>query len=96
MFLFIALLLWIIIAARSSCIRNGHRDRYATVYKDVLFSDEMLPDDDDKEGMIGPLNLYMKDSDIWSHAHRMYFIGENSVNYPWFLTKDFPSNGLTE
>jgi hypothetical protein len=26
----------------------------------------------------------------------MYFIGENSVNYPWFLTRDFPTNALTE
>lgn len=38
----------------------------------------------------------MKDSDIWSHVHRMYLIGENSVNYPWFLTRDFPTNALSE
>jgi hypothetical protein len=38
----------------------------------------------------------MRDSDIWSHTHRMYLIGENSISYPWFMTKDFPANALTE
>jgi hypothetical protein len=46
--------------------------------------------------MVGPASLHMRDSDIWSHTHRMYMIGENSVSYPWFLTRDFPTNALSE
>ena len=36
----------------------------------------------------------MNDSDIWSHSHRMYLIGENSINFPWYVPKDFPSRAL--
>ena len=36
----------------------------------------------------------MNDSDIWSHSHRMYLIGENSISFPWFMPKDFPSRAL--
>lgn len=39
-------------------------------------------------------NLGMQDSDIWSHSHRMYLIGENSINFPWFIAKDFPLHAL--
>ena len=27
----------------------------------------------------------MRDEDIWSHTHRMYFLGENSIKFPWYL-----------
>ena len=82
------------IAARSKCIRRGFKDEYATVYDGVLFRDSYEEEFGDDEGFIGPASLYMRDSDIWSHTHRMYLIGENSISYPWFLTKDFPSNAL--
>jgi len=95
-FMLLSLVLWMVISARSGCIQKSHFDRYASVYKDVLFSDETTFDEDDRDGMVGPANMQMKDADIWSHTHRMYFIGENSVNYPWFLTRDFPTNALTE
>jgi hypothetical protein len=36
----------------------------------------------------------MKDSDIWSHSYRMYLIGENSISYPWYMPKNFPSDAL--
>lgn len=26
----------------------------------------------------------------------MYLIGENSINYPWYMPKDFPSDSLAE
>lgn len=38
----------------------------------------------------------MRDSDIWSHAFRMYLIGENSISYPWYMPKDFPTDALAE
>jgi hypothetical protein len=56
----------------------------------------MRDDDGEIEAMIGPHNMGMQDRDIWSHTHRMYFIGENSINYPWFMTRDFPTNSLSE
>lgn len=96
LFLTIALLTWVLISARSSCIQKSHKDNYATVYSGVLFSDMLDEDEDDIVQQIGPQSLQMRDSDIWSHTHRMYFIGENSVNYPWFMTRDFPSNCLSE
>ena len=36
----------------------------------------------------------MQDSDIWGHTHRMYLIGENSINFPWYIPKDFPEVAL--
>ena len=36
----------------------------------------------------------MQDSDIWSHTHRMYLLGENSIKFPWFIPKDFPFRAL--
>lgn len=38
----------------------------------------------------------MKDRDIWSHYYRMYLIGENSISYPWYMTKDFPIDALQD
>lgn len=38
--------------------------------------------------------MKMQDSDIWSHSHRMYLIGENSINFPWYIPKDFPNKAL--
>jgi hypothetical protein len=96
LFFFLSLIMWMTIVARSSCIQQNYKDAYATVYSGVLFSDLIEDDDDDTKMVVGPEALHMRDSDIWSHVHRMYFIGENSINYPWFLTRDFPSNGLSE
>jgi len=96
MFFLLSLVLWMTIVARSGCILHTYKDSYATVYAGVLFSDLINDDDDDKETMVGPSSMHMRDSDIWSHVHRMYLIGENSINYPWFLTRDFPTNALSE
>jgi len=94
-FFLLSLILWIIIALRSKCIRLSTKDYYSNVYDGVLFADSEYVEDYN-EGVIGPDSLHMRDSDIWSHTHRMYLIGENSVSYPWYLTKDFPNNALNE
>lgn len=91
----LSLMLSILIVARSKCIRRAFKDEYASVYDGVLFKDSYPQEVGDDEGFIGPASLHMRDSDIWSHTHRMYFIGENSISYPWFLTKDFPANALS-
>ena len=33
---------------------------------------------------------------IWSHTHRMYLIGTNSISHPWIIPKDFPVDALSE
>ena len=55
--------------------------------------------EDDKEfrqlrGNIELDDVSMNDSCIWSHTHRMYLIGSNSINFPWFIPKDFPRDAL--
>jgi hypothetical protein len=92
---FLTLILWICIIAASKCIGKAHKDRYSTVYDGVLFSDT-LHNEEEIEIMLGPQTLKMKDCDIWSHTHRMYLIGENSINYPWFMPRDFPTDSLSE
>ena len=39
-------------------------------------------------------SIGLVDSDIASHTHRMYLIGENSIHFPWFIPKDFPCKAL--
>ena len=38
--------------------------------------------------------MAMRDEDIWSHTHRMYLVGDNSIKHPWYLPKDFPNSAL--
>jgi len=77
---------------RSSCIKNYFRDEYETVFNNILNSD----DDDCHDAILGETSINMRDSDIWSHYYRMYLIGENSISYPWYMPKDFPSDALNE
>jgi hypothetical protein len=96
MTLALSLVIVILILARSKCIRRAFKNEYDGVYDGVLFKDTNSEQvDEDDEGYVGPASLHMRDSDIWSHTHRMYFIGENSISYPWFITKDFPTNALS-
>jgi len=67
-------------------------DQNLKVYDGVLFNTET--DYDESEELVGRRNLKMNDSDIWSHSHRMYLIGENSISFPWYIPKDFPSKAL--
>lgn len=53
-------------------------------------------DEESVDAILGPTNLHMRDGDIWSHYYRMYLIGENSISYPWYMPKDFPSDALAE
>ena len=90
LFCLFSLVLWIIISLRSNCIKARTKDLYSTVYDGVLFSDASASTfADDTNTVIGPTSLHMRDSDIWSHTHRMYLIGENSIHFPWFMPKDF-------
>lgn len=68
-------------------------DEYAQVYNNVLFS-EMQPIQ--SKIIDNSTNFCMTDSDIFSHTHRMYLIGENSISFPWFIPKDFPNKALNQ
>jgi len=94
MFFLLTLILWIVIALRASCIKVATQDVYETVYDHVLFNDNV--EDDSESVILGSGALHMRDSDIWSHYYRMYLIGENSISYPWYMPKDFPSDALNE
>ena len=80
------------IIIRSACIKSYFRDEYDTVFNRVLLDDDV----DTSDAILGETSLHMRDCDIWSHYYRMYLIGENSISYPWYLPKDFPSDALNE
>lgn len=44
--------------------------------------------------MVNEAAFELKDFNIWSHVHRMYLIGQNSINFPWIIPKDFPVDAL--
>jgi hypothetical protein len=50
--------------------------------------------DESSRGLTNEDDIKMKDANIWSHTHRMYLIGNNSIGVPWFIPKDFPRDAL--
>jgi len=36
------------------------------------------------------------DECMWSHVHRSYLVGNNSISSPWIIAKDFPTDALDE
>lgn len=91
-FLVLTLLLWITLTIHSQAIQRKHKEFNSKVYDGVLFNSDA--DEDATEGFTGRRHLSMLDSDIYSHTHRMYLIGENSVSFPWYIPKDFPNRAL--
>ena len=91
-FLVLTLLLWITLTIHSQAIQRKHKEFNSKVYDGVLFNCDA--DEDAREGSTGRRHLSMLDSDIYSHTHRMYLIGENSVSFPWYIPKDFPNRAL--
>jgi hypothetical protein len=63
-----------------------------TVYDGVLFTES--DSFESTEALPTEKNLRMKDTDIWSHTSRMYLIGENSISFPFYIPRDFPSRSL--
>lgn len=90
-FLILVLLIWIVLVAQSRSLLKKIGDFNSKVYDGILFSENEF---DASESLPGRRSLRMNDSDIWSHTHRMYLIGENSVCFPWYIPKDFPARAL--
>ena len=64
----------------------------------MLQSDQPAEEENDSpsENLVAPRKLGMRDQDIWSHTHRMYLLGQNSMYLPWYIPKDFPNSSLSE
>lgn len=91
-FMLLLILIWISLIARSNAIMESIGKAHSKVYDGVLFTTGA--EKDNQERPISKKNMCMQDSDIWSHSHRMYLIGENSINFPWYIPKDFPNRAL--
>ena len=85
-------LIWVSLIVRSNTLLEKMGDGDSTAYDSVLFNSHAERDNTECE--IGRRDLKMRDSDIWSHSHRMYLIGENSIYFPWYIPKDFPNKAL--
>ena len=92
-FLIMVLFIWFVLIAHSQWILRADKTFRSTVYDGVLFNS--TAEVDPSEEILGPRNLQMQDSDIWSHSHRMYLIGENSISFPWYVPRDFPARALS-
>jgi hypothetical protein len=93
-FLLITFAVWMGLLVASSANQKAFGDFNSTLYDSVLLGTSGL--DLDADQILGKSQLAMQDSDIYSHTHRMYLIGDNSVEFPWYIAKDFPSNSLNE
>jgi hypothetical protein len=91
-FLALVLVIWIALIIHSKSKRSYMNRFRKNVYDGVLFNQSDTIDA--QEDMPDLNNLGMKDSDIWSHTARMYLIGENSISFPWYIPRDFPSRCL--
>lgn len=94
-FLLISLLVFACLSHRASIINSEMKNM-----PEDLFT--QWEDDSDfqsirgsiENGANGITDLSMGDSAVWSHSHRMYLIGSNSISFPWFIPKDFPKDAL--
>ena len=85
-------LIWVSLIVRSNALLEKVGDGDSTAYDSVLFNSDA--ENDNNENEISKRDFKMRDSDIWSHSHRMYLIGENSIYFPWYIPKDFPNKAL--
>mmetsp|Transcript_41110 Transcript_41110/g.62469 ORF Transcript_41110/g.62469 Transcript_41110/m.62469 type:complete len:409 (+) Transcript_41110:2758-3984(+) len=84
----ISLFIFIALTYRSGAMRNKLKSYPETLYQIWEENDES------GRGKITENDLTLRDSNVWSHTHRMYLIGFNSIRYPWFIPKDFPRDAL--
>ena len=93
-FLIVVLALWISLSIHSKLKSFGLSKIDQTVYDGVLFDKPISLQLSDSGKLISPRDMQMQDEEIWSHSHRMYLLGDNSIAYPWFISKDFPPHAL--
>ena len=91
-FLTFVMVMWIAMIIQSKLKSYGLSNFNSKVYDGVLFNSDI--DLSPEQKLVSPRDLAMRDEDIWSHTHRMYLLGDNSIKFPWYLPKDFPSRVL--
>ena len=94
LFLTLVLLMWVTLIIQSKLKSYGLSEFNSKVYEDVLFNTTANIEISPAENLVDPRNLAMRDEDIWSHTHRTYLLGDNSIKFPWFIPKDFPNRAL--
>ena len=92
-FLTLVLLMWVALIIQSKLKSFGLNSFNSKVYDGVLFKDENI-ELNPAEKQVTMHDLAMRDEDIWSHTHRMYLLGDNSILNPWYLPSDFPNQAL--
>lgn len=88
LYLLLTLVVFSCLSRKSEQILENLKDLHETLYQD--WEDE----DDSERGRTDDEHFCLSDSNIWSHTHRMYLIGYNSISFPWFIPKDFPRDSL--
>jgi len=89
-FLVISLMMFGMLSHRSTMIQSALKDLPETIYQ--VWEDE----DDYGRGKTLESDFGLIDQCIWSHTHRMYLIGSNSIRFPWYIAKDFPRDALAK
>jgi len=88
MFLVISLAIFMALSYRTDIMRQKLKNYPETLY-------EIWEEEDERgRGKISEHDMSLRDQNVWSHTHRMYLIGFNSIRYPWFIPKDFPRDAL--
>jgi hypothetical protein len=90
-FLLISLLVFACLSHRASVINQEMKN----MPEDLFTQWESESDFSSIRGQIELDDLSMGDAAVWSHSHRMYLIGSNSISFPWFIPKDFPKDALS-
>lgn len=89
-FLLISLVVFYALHHRSEQINEDQKELPENLYK-------LWENDNEFKHVRGAIELddiSMNDAAIWSHVHRMYLIGSNSISFPWYIPKDFPRDAL--
>lgn len=72
-------------------MNEEHKDLPEMLY--YVWEDD-YKSDVNMRGRTSQNDFKMNDDCVWSHTHRMYLIGSNTINYPFFIPKDFPKDAL--
>lgn len=93
-FLSAAFAIWAGLSMRSSANQRAQNKLGLAMYEGVLGHQPALAME--SEQIVSRGALHLRDSDVTAHVHRTYLIGDNSVDFPWYMPKDFPSGSLLD
>jgi len=88
----LALTMWAVLTVQSKLKSRRLELLNRDVFDAVLFNTEFDLSNDVR--LVAHQEMQMRDEDIWSHTQRMYLPGDNSIKFPWYLSKDFSPRAL--